>query len=80
MRDWEQNWLRSEIRRLILQLISPNLLVSSDNLGGTTTNERRVASEKFLKGLKNAWADHQTIMAMLADVLMYMVCIHSILD
>ena len=36
-------------------------------------NERRTAGERFLKTVKDAWQDHQLCMAMLADVLMYMV-------
>jgi cullin 3 len=49
------------------------LLANAQSLGGTTANERRVAGERFLKGLKQAWGDHQVCMSMLADVLMYMV-------
>ena len=71
--DFERKWLSSEVRDAIQQLLSPNLLVDAQSLGGTTANERRVAGEKFLKGLKQAWGDHQVCMSMLADVLMYMV-------
>jgi hypothetical protein len=71
--DFERKWLSSEVRVAIQQLLSPNLLVDVSSLGGTTANERRVAGEKFLKGLKQAWGDHQVCMSMLADVLMYMV-------
>lgn len=71
--DFERKWLSSEVRAAIQQLLSPNLLVDVSSLGGTTANERRVAGEKFLKGLKQAWGDHQVCMSMLADVLMYMV-------
>ncbi|KAH6644141.1 Cullin [Boeremia exigua] len=70
--DFERKWLSSEVRAAIQQLLSPNLLVNAQSLGGTTANERRVAGEKFLKGLKQAWGDHQVCMSMLADVLMYM--------
>ncbi|KAF3010640.1 Cullin-3 [Curvularia kusanoi] len=70
--DFERKWLSSEVRSTIRQLLSPNLLVDAQSLGGTTANERRVAGEKFLKGLKQAWGDHQVCMSMLADVLMYM--------
>ncbi|KAJ4352975.1 hypothetical protein N0V95_003768 [Ascochyta clinopodiicola] len=70
--DFERKWLGSEVRAAIQQLLSPNLLVGAQSLGGTTANERRVAGEKFLKGLKQAWGDHQVCMSMLADVLMYM--------
>ncbi|KAF2195171.1 Cullin-domain-containing protein [Zopfia rhizophila CBS 207.26] len=72
VRDFEHDWLSNEVRETIQTLLSPNLLANSQNLGGTTTNERRVAGEKFLKGLKQAWGDHQVCMSMLADVLMYM--------
>ena len=71
--EFERKWLSSDVRSTIRQLLSPNLLVDAQSLGGTTANERRVAGEKFLKGLKQAWGDHQVCMSMLADVLMYMV-------
>ncbi|EUC51419.1 hypothetical protein COCMIDRAFT_21388 [Bipolaris oryzae ATCC 44560] len=70
--EFESNWLRTEVRSTIQQLISPNLLVNPQSIGGTTPNERRVAGEKFLKGLRQAWSDHQICTSMLADVLMYM--------
>lgn len=76
VRGFEHSWLSTEVRSVIQGLFSPNLLANSQNLGGTTANERRVAGEKFLKGLKQAWTDHQVCMSMLADVLMYMVRIH----
>jgi cullin 3 len=70
--EFERNWLSTEVRASISQLLSPNLLVDAQSTGGTTPNERRVAGEKFLKGLKQAWSDHQICTSMLADVLMYM--------
>jgi cullin 3 len=73
---FEKQWLSSAVRSGIQQLLSPNLLADSQSLGGTTANERRVSGEKFLKGLKQAWGDHQVCMSMLADVLMYMVSRH----
>jgi hypothetical protein len=71
--EFERSWLSSEVRAGIQQLLSPNLLVNAQSVSGTTANERRVAGEKFLKGLKQAWGDHQVCTSMLADVLMYMV-------
>lgn len=70
--EFERNWLSSEVRASVQQLLSPNLLADQQSVGATTTNERRVAGEKFLKGLKQAWGDHQVCTSMLADVLMYM--------
>ncbi|KAF2819816.1 Cullin-domain-containing protein [Ophiobolus disseminans] len=69
---FERGWLASEVRASIQQLLSPNLLAEAQGAGATSPNERRVAGEKFLKGLKQAWGDHQVCMSMLADVLMYM--------
>jgi cullin 3 len=71
--DFERVWLATEVRSFIQQLLSPNLLAEAQGAGTTSPNERRVAGEKFLKGLKQAWGDHQVCMSMLADVLMYMV-------
>lgn len=70
--EFERDWLSREVRASIQELISSNLVANTNSLGGTTTNERRVAGEKFLKGLKHAWGDHQVCTSMLADVLMYM--------
>ncbi|KAF2687674.1 Cullin-domain-containing protein [Lentithecium fluviatile CBS 122367] len=72
VKEFEKQWLSGEVRSSIQLLLSPNLLADAQSVGGTTANERRVAGEKFLKGLKQAWGDHQVCMSMLADVLMYM--------
>ncbi|KAF2807709.1 Cullin-domain-containing protein [Mytilinidion resinicola] len=72
VRDFEHDWLTTQVRLRIQDLLSPNLLISSQAIGGTTTNERRFAGEKFMKGLKDAYMDHHVCMGMLADVLMYM--------
>jgi cullin 3 len=74
--EFERNWLSSEVRASLQQLLSPNLLVNSQSVSGTTANERRVAGEKFLKGLRQEWGDHQVCTSMLADVLMYMVSLN----
>lgn len=74
--EFERNWLAKDVRKTIHKLLSPNLLAEAQSASGTSPNERRVAGEKFLKGLKQAWGDHQVCMSMLADVLMYMVRLH----
>jgi len=71
--EFERSWLAEDVRASIQQLLSPNLLADAQSALGTSPNERRAAGEKFLKGLKQAWGDHQVCMSMLADVLMYMV-------
>lgn len=71
--DFEREWLSQEVCARIQGLLSSSLVSNSEaGLAGTTNNERRVAGEKFLKGLRQAWQDHQLCMNMLADVLMYM--------
>jgi cullin 3 len=67
---FEHEWLSGEVRASILAHISPQILTT---LGVATPNERRVAGERFLKGLKEAWGHHQVCMSMISDVLMYMV-------
>ena len=41
-------------------------------MSSTTANERRLTGEEFLKGLKASWEDHNTVMNMTTDILMYM--------
>jgi cullin 3 len=71
--EFERSWLATQVRASIQQLLSPNLLADAQGAASTSPTERRAAGERFLKGLKQAWGDHQVCMSMLADVLMYMV-------
>jgi cullin 3 len=70
---FEHDWLSKDVRQSIQAYYSPQLLANSQTVVGATASERRVAGEKFLKGLNEAWSHHQVCMSMLADVLMYMV-------
>jgi len=36
--------------------------------------ERRLAGDKFLKGIKDQFVEQDTCMCMLSDVLLYLVC------
>ena len=74
VKDFEESWLANEIRPRILKVLSTSLLVGSIGATAiTTVNEKRVAGEKLLKALKQAWEDHNLCMNMTTDVLMYMV-------
>jgi cullin 3 len=42
------------------------------NAASGSVNERRQAGEKFLKGLRDTWEDHNMSMNMMADILMYL--------
>lgn len=74
IQQFEEEWLSNEVRRHLQTLLSPSLYHGSQlNRGVGTANERRGAGEKFLKGLKQAFEDHQLVMNMATDVFMYLV-------
>ena len=74
MRDFEREWLTKEVKAHIRNLISSSILAQSQSeAGGTTLLERRLAGERYLRGLNQAWQDYQLGINMLSDVLMYMV-------
>ena len=71
---FEKDWLRNQVRTRTNSLITPTILL--EVLGEATdaqANERRVAGERFIKTLNDAFADQQLCMGMITDVLMYMV-------
>jgi cullin 3 len=70
----ERTWLRDNVRAKIVSLITPTLTMGDlEPNGGAQSNERRLAGERFIRALKDAFADHQLCMGMITDVLMYMV-------
>lgn len=73
--QFERDWLGAEVRADLQTLLVPSLVGSSEASGGTasTINERRSAGERLLRGLKEAWEDHQLVMNMATDVFMYLV-------
>lgn len=73
---FEREWLKNTVQHEVKRLISADLMTT---LGSTSMNaaERRVAGEKFLKGIQQQWQDQHVCMAMLADVLMYLVRLSS---
>jgi hypothetical protein len=74
VKSFEYDWLSTTVRDKIHHALPASLLAKPDGgRSGTSMNERRTAGERFLKTVKDAWQDHQLCMAMLADVLMYMV-------
>ncbi len=78
VKSFEQEWLGHEVRTRINGLLSSSLLVGAGGaVDNTTVNEKRVAGERFLKGLKQAWEDHNLCMNMTTDVLMYMVSFYN---
>jgi cullin 3 len=70
--NFEHDWLSTQVRQSMQAYYSPQLFANAQTLASTTPIERRVAGEKFLKGLRESWAHHQVCLSMLADVLMYL--------
>lgn len=72
--DLEKTWLADTVRARIAALITPAMSYDASEQGGNVqSNERRIAGERFIRALKDAFADHQLSMSMITDVLMYMV-------
>jgi cullin 3 len=74
VKEYEEQWFGSQVMPAIRKLITNNLINTTvgGGVAGTTANERRITGEEFLKGLKASWEDHNTVMNMTTDVLMYM--------
>jgi cullin 3 len=70
----EQELLRESVRHKVVQMVTPPLLLgaSGEQVGGQA-HLQRADGERFLRVLKDAYADHQICMNMITDVLMYMV-------
>ena len=73
VKEFEEEWLSNEVQPKIIEELSQPLLTTSGTRSTTTANEKRVAGEKLLRALKQAWEDHNLCMNMTTDVLMYMV-------
>ncbi|KAI1609945.1 Cullin 3 [Exophiala viscosa] len=74
----EKTWLRDNVRAKTISLITPSIAVGTvDQAAGSDANERRIAGERFVRALNNAFADHQLCMGMITDVLMYMDRVYS---
>jgi cullin 3 len=74
LKNFEEEWLNNDVRVRMQGLVSDGLLtIGFTNLSATSANDKRHAGEQFLRGLRNAWEDHYSCMAMTTDVMMYMV-------
>ena len=67
----EEQWLSSQVQASIIALLPPNLTAAT--AGASGAGELRLAGERFMAGLKDAYQDHALCMNMITDVLMYLV-------
>lgn len=74
VKEFEEEWLAKEVYPRILKDLSPSLFLGySKATASAMATEKRLAGEKLLRSLKQAWEDHNLCMNMTTDVLMYMV-------
>jgi len=71
VKDLESKWFESNVVPRLWELCSANL-VEVVCRKTATSYERRRMGEGFLRGLRDAWIDHNVSMNMVADVLMYL--------
>ncbi|KXJ91603.1 Cullin [Microdochium bolleyi] len=73
VKEFEENWFARKIMPQILKLVSKNLVsVTLDEVPGSSVVERRDIGDKFLRGIKESWENHNVSMNMIADILMYL--------
>ncbi|KAK6953960.1 hypothetical protein Daesc_003922 [Daldinia eschscholtzii] len=73
VKEFEEQWFADEVIPPIRALITSNLIsVTLEKVTGSSVVERRAMGEKFLKGIRASWENHNFSMNMIADVLMYL--------
>ncbi|KAK2591251.1 hypothetical protein QQS21_011059 [Conoideocrella luteorostrata] len=73
VKQFEEQWFADHVIPKIEVLVTKSLInVGVDKSLSSSVNERRQTGEKFLKGLRDTWEDHNMSMNMTADILMYL--------
>ncbi|CAM1506650.1 Fc.00g062910.m01.CDS01 [Cosmosporella sp. VM-42] len=73
VKEFEEQWFAQHVIPKIEVLVTKSLInIGVDRTASTSVNERRQTGEKFLKGLRDTWQDHNMSMNMTADILMYL--------
>ncbi|KAK8026780.1 Cullin family protein [Apiospora marii] len=73
VKQFEERWFTDKVCPRIFDLISRNLVdMTLNDVPGSSVVERRSMGERFLKGIREAWEEHNTSMNMTADILMYL--------
>jgi cullin 3 len=71
--QFESEWFAANVIPKIEQLVTKSLItIDGDHAATTSANERRQTGERFLRGLRDTWEDHNMSMNMTADILMYL--------
>ncbi|KAG5981422.1 hypothetical protein E4U55_002955 [Claviceps digitariae] len=73
VKQFEEQWFAQHVIPKIEVLVTKSLIsIGVDKNLTSSVNERRQTGEKFLKGLRDTWEDHNMSMNMTADILMYL--------
>ncbi|QPH00924.1 hypothetical protein C2857_005035 [Epichloe festucae Fl1] len=73
VKQFEEQWFAEHVIPKIEVLVTKSLIsIGVDKNLTSSVNERRQTGEKFLKGLRDTWEDHNMSMNMTADILMYL--------
>ncbi|KAK3300768.1 Cullin [Chaetomium fimeti] len=73
VKAFEEQWFRHHVLPPIAELVSANLIsIALLQVPGSSAHERRETGERFLRGIRSTWEDHNTSMNMVADILMYL--------
>ncbi|KAK7965174.1 Cullin-3 [Apiospora saccharicola] len=73
VKHFEERWFTDKVCPRIFELISRNLVAMTlSDVPGSSVIERRSMGERFLKGIRETWEEHNTSMNMTADILMYL--------
>ncbi|KAI2619255.1 putative cullulin 3 [Hypoxylon sp. NC1633] len=73
VKEFEEKWFADQVLPPIWALITPNLVsLTLEQAPDENVMERRAMGEKFLKGIRSSWVNHDLSMNMIADILMYL--------
>ncbi|KAG6020150.1 hypothetical protein E4U41_002963 [Claviceps citrina] len=73
VKQFEEQWFDQHVIPKIEALVTRSLIsIGVDKNSTSSVNERRQTGEKFLKGVRDTWEDHNMSMNMTADILMYL--------
>ncbi|PHH83648.1 hypothetical protein CDD83_2950 [Cordyceps sp. RAO-2017] len=72
VKQFEEQWFAQHVIPKIEVLVTKSLINIGVDKSSSSANERRRAGEKFLKGVRDTWQDHNMSMNMTADILMYL--------
>lgn len=73
VKEFEEQWFAQHVIPQIEVLVTKSLInIGVERTSTTSVNERRQTGEKFLKGLRDTWDNHNMSMNMTADILMYL--------